>query len=139
MKSYIMEIIKEHDNWREIISQKGIRIKEEPPFAIINYDINADPFDPVVREARGIIIDLDRKEVVCWPFTRFYNSFEEAAREDLEKFDWNHCRAEEKIDGSICKYWFNKYTKQWQWSTNSWIRACDATTFSGHPFLSVLQ
>jgi hypothetical protein len=139
MKSYIIEIIKKYDNWKEVLAEKSIRIKEESPFAIFNYEDDADPSDPVVREARGIIIDLDRVEVACWPFTRFYNSFEEAAREDLEKFDWNHCRAEEKIDGSICKCWFNKYTKQWQWSTNSCINAADATTFSGHSFLSVIQ
>ena len=139
MKSYIIEIIKTHDNWKEVLAEKGIRVKEESPFAIFNYGIYADPSDPVVREARGIIIDTDRVEVVCWPFTRFYNSFEQAATDDLENFDWDHCRAEEKIDGSICKCWFNRYSGKWQWSTNSCIDAADATTISGHSFLQVIQ
>ena len=134
MKSYILELIQSNPDWRDIIENKHIRIKEEPPFAIFNYGADVDPLDPFVREARGIIIDLDKKKVVCWPFTRFYNAHEEAAQEDLENFDWDHCRVEEKVDGSLLKLWFNEYTSSWQWSTNSCINAANADTFSGMTF-----
>ena len=139
MESYILNIINTEPDWREILAEKHINIKESPPFAIFNYGIDVDPIDPVVREARGIIIDLDHKEVVCWPFTRFYNSYEEAAKEDLAKFDWSHCRVEEKVDGSIVKLFHNPYTNSWQWSTNSCINAADANTFSGQSFLDVIK
>lgn len=139
MESKILNLIKNNTGWRECLSNKDIRIKEDHPFAIFNYGPEVDPLDPVVREARGIIIDLDKKEVVCWPFTRFYNSYEEAAEEDLENFDWDHCRVEEKIDGSICKLWFNSYTNEWQWSTNSCIVASDATTFLDKSFQEMIE
>ena len=117
MESLILNIIKNNTNWREIIESKNIKIKDKYPFMIFNYGIEVDPKDPVVREARGIIIDMELKEVVCWPFNRFYNSYEDAAREDLENFDWDHCRVEEKVDGSIVKLFWNRYSGKWQWAT----------------------
>lgn len=139
MESKILNIIKNNKNWREIIESKNIRIKDKYPYMIFNYGVDVDPTDPVVREARGIIIDMERLEVACWPFNRFYNSYEEAARDDLENFDWNNCRVEEKIDGSIVKLFWNRYSEKWQWATNGCIDAADADTFSGESFLDVIK
>ena len=139
MESLILNIIKNNTNWREIIESKNIKIKDKYPFMIFNYGIEVDPKDPVVREARGIIIDMELKEVVCWPFNRFYNSYEDAAREDLENFDWDHCRVEEKVDGSIVKLFWNRYSGKWQWATNGCIDAADADTFSGESFRDVIK
>lgn len=125
MKSHIVELIKSDKNWRQRLNNLGIRIKfdEEFRLAIFNYGIDVDNNNPIVREARGIIIDLgshDNPKVVCWPFSRFFNSFEEYA----DPIDWNNCRVEEKIDGSIVKLW---WLDKWRWSTNSCIDAFDAT------------
>lgn len=139
MESKILNIIKEKSDWREYITAKKIRIKEDNQYAIFNYGVDVDPLDPVVREARGIIIDLERLEVCCWPFNRFYNSYEDAAKEDLKNFDWEHCRVEEKIDGSIVKLFYNRYTNKWQWATNSCINANNANTFSGIPFMRIIE
>ena len=139
MESKILKIIKNNKNWRDIIENKNIRVKDKYPYMIFNYGIDVDPTDPVVREARGIIIDMERLEVACWPFNRFYNSYEEAAREDLENFDWNNCRVEEKIDGSIVKLFWNRYSGKWQWATNGCIDAADADTVSGESFLDVIK
>lgn len=139
MESQILNIIKTRADWREYIADKNIRIKEDPPYAIFNYGPDVDPLDPVVREARGIIIDLEQQEVVCWPFTRFYNSYEEAAKEDLEKFDWDHCRVEEKVDGSIIKCWFDKIAKNWHWSTNSCIDASKSDAICGKTFEELIK
>lgn len=139
MESLILQTIKSRSNWREYIESKNIRIKEQHPFMIFNYGAEVDPCDPIVREARGIIIDIEKFEVVCWPFNRFYNSYEDAAKEDLDNFDWEHCRVEEKIDGSIVKAFWNSYIDKWQWATNSCIDATDATTFSGMTFLDIIQ
>ena len=137
-KSVILDLINNDPNWEDVLKQKNIRIKMEYPFAIFNYGADVDPLDPIVREARGIIIDLDKKKVACWPFSRFYNSYEECARADLEAFDWDHCRVEEKVDGSIVKLWFNEYDGNWQWSTNSCINAADSQTFSGLSFWELI-
>ena len=133
MKSRIVELIKSNPNWRDVMTNLGIRIKEDRDLSIFNYDIDADFSNPIVREARGIIIDTDKLTVLCWPFTKFFNSHEQYA----ENINWNDCRVEDKIDGSIIKLWFEPakvvldwLTPEpqgwWRWSTNSCIDAKEA-------------
>ncbi|MBR3515340.1 MAG: hypothetical protein IKO10_03425 [Lachnospiraceae bacterium] len=41
--SYICRLIHEHpDDWREICTEKKIKVKEQYGYAIFNYDIMAD-------------------------------------------------------------------------------------------------
>ena len=94
--------ISKYENWRDILKDKyKITIKEEYPFAIFNYGIDCDFSNPIVQESRGIILDLDNLEVVCWPFRKFGNYNESYA----DKIDWNTARVQDKIDGSIIKLW----------------------------------
>lgn len=139
--SVICSFIREHDNWREFLPALNISVKEEPPLAIFNYGIEADFTNPIVREARGIIIRLDTLDVVCWPFTKFCNAQEEAAKIDLENFDWNRCQCQEKIDGSIVKLFWNPVEEHWQWATNSCIDASQAAVHSclDSSFFSVIR
>lgn len=99
-----------------------IKVKIELPLAIFNYGIEADFTNPVVQEARGIIINLDTLDVVCWPFRKFGRYDEPYA----DTIDWSTARVQEKIDGSIIKLWFNELTGEWQFSSNSMFRAEDA-------------
>lgn len=127
MKSYIVEFIKENpQDWKQKLEDKKIRVKIDGNLAIFNYDIEANFFDPIVKEARGIIINLNSMRVCCWPFTKFFNVHEQYAREDLENFDWDNCLVEDKIDGSIVKLWYDKEVQGWRWSTNSCISVRDA-------------
>ena len=112
--------ISEHEDWRDILKDEyKIVIKEEYPLAIFNYGIDCDFADPIVQEARGIIIDLETLNVVCWPFRKFGNYNESYA----DKIDWNTARVQDKIDGSIIKLWWNKTEGKWQFSTNGTINA----------------
>lgn len=115
--------ISEHEDWRDILKDEyKIKVKEEYPFAIFNYGIDCDFSNPIVQEARGIIIDIDNLEVVCWPFRKFGNYNESYA----DEIDWNTARVQDKIDGSIIKMWWNERKGQWQFSTNSTIDANNA-------------
>ena len=43
LNSYICRLIHEHpDDWREICTEKKIKVKEQYGYAIFNYDIMAD-------------------------------------------------------------------------------------------------
>lgn len=112
--------------WRENFTAKNIGVKEIPPLAIFNYgadlDMDTDFTDEVVQEARGIIINLDTLDVVCWPFRKFGN-WNEPYADDI---DWATARVQDKIDGSIVKMWFDYEQNKWHWSTNSMINASDA-------------
>lgn len=136
MKSQIIQYIRglpPNQDWREAIKSLNISVKEDHNLAIFNYGIEADFSNPVVQEARGIIINTKTWEVCCWPFRRFMNSHEQYA----DTIDWNNCRVESKIDGSIIKLWFHcsevvldwltpEPQGYWQWSTNSCISASEA-------------
>lgn len=134
--SYICTYINEHlDTWKEDFDNKHIKYKYQTPFCIFNYDIGCDFADPVVQEARGIIIDMNTLEVVCWPFRKFGNWNESYA----DKIDWKTARVQEKIDGSIIKMWWNDYKKCWWFSTNSMINADDAICNAGMTFGELLR
>lgn len=125
-------------NWEEIMTNDlFIKVKKEENLAIFNYGIGCDFSNPVVQEARGIIIDLDTLEVACWPFRKFGNHTESYA----DTIDWSSARVLEKIDGSIIKLWFDKRANKWQFSTNSTIRAEQAplSAFSGMCFYDVIS
>lgn len=123
--SYICRFIKEHpDAWREEMDNRKIRVKEDGDLAIFNYlEGVADFSDPIVQEARGIIINLKSLSVVCWPFRKFGN-YTAGYSDDI---DWSSARVQEKIDGSFIKYFWNTSLQKWQWSTMSCIDAREAT------------
>lgn len=125
-------------NWEEIMTNDlFIKVKKEENLAIFNYGIGCNFSNPIVQEARGIIIDLDTLEVACWPFRKFGNHTESYA----DTIDWSSARVLEKIDGSIIKLWFDKRANKWQFSTNSTIRAEQAplSAFSGMCFYDVIS
>ena len=120
-KSFLCNFIAEHpDDWEAILTKDYlIKVKRDGSYAIFVYTVYADFSDPIVQEARGIIIDTDTLEVVCWPFRKFGNHNESYA----DKIDWSTARVLEKVDGSIIKLWYDKRAESWQFSTNGTIRA----------------
>lgn len=148
-QSYICRFISEHpSSWEALLkTDYKLKIKRENDYAIFNYGYDADFSNPIVQEARGIIIDTETLEVVSWPFRKFGNHTESYA----DDIDWAHARVQEKVDGSIIKLWYDFKKPAWQFSTNSTIRAenapmseesrlsfydliCKATNFSDIPF-----
>lgn len=135
--SKICCFISENENWKEALKNDyDISIKEEYPLAIFNYGIASDFSNPIVQEARGIIIDIERLEVVCWPFRKFGNYNESYA----DKIEWDTARVQDKIDGSIIKMWWNEIISEWQFSTNSVISAKDsiANALTGNTFYDLI-
>lgn len=129
MQSIILEYIRNHpDTFEEDFAEKKISIKRDGVLAIFNYGIEADFTDPVVQEARGIIADMEKQVIVCWPFRKFGN-YGESYVDDI---DWNTARVQEKVDGSIVKLYFDPYRGDWQWATNSVIHAENADSQCGN-------
>lgn len=122
--SYLCIFINDHPNdWEDILKRDfKIKVKIEDNLAIFNYNIDCDFYDPIVQEARGIIIDYVEREVVCWPFRKFGN-YTEGYVDDI---DWESARVLEKVDGSIVKLWYDVKIGRWQFSTNGVIRAENA-------------
>ena len=121
--SQLCRFISDNENWQELLEEKKIKVSTEGPLAIFNYKIECDFRDPVVQEARGIIINLDTLEVVCWPFRKFGNWNESYA----DTIDWTTAKVQEKLDGSIIKLWYDELQEKWRFSTNSTIDASQAS------------
>jgi hypothetical protein len=118
MKSKILEFIENNtDSWEEKLNARLIRISRNGDLACFKYMAEADFSDPLVCEARGIVIDVVQPSVVCWPFDKFFNVQEQYAAD----IDWNSARVLEKIDGSMIKLFW--YKGAWRFATSS---TCDA-------------
>ena len=115
-----------------------LKIKQDEAFPwlyLFTYDIlNSDFYNPIVKESRGIILDIDSPLslpiVVCHAFNKFGNYGE--GYSDTKLIDWSTVKVQEKIDGSIVKLWFEHRTCQWILSSNSCIQASKAILSSGH-------
>ena len=122
MGSRLLYYIKHNpDNWEQEINDRLIRTSHKGNLVCFKYGIEADFSDPLVCEARGIIIDVKHQTVVCRPFDKFFNVQEQYAAD----IDWNTAKVLEKIDGSLIKlYWYNG---KWTFATSSTCDASDAS------------
>ncbi len=122
--SLLCRYISEHPDWETSLHENyGIKIKRNGPYAIFNYNYDSDFSEPIVQESRGIILDVDEKEVVCWPFRKFGNFHESYA----DEIDWETACVQEKVDGSIVKLWFSEREDRWVFATNSIIDSAGAS------------
>lgn len=123
-KSHLCRFLAAHpEDWEQRLQKEhGIRVRREGALAVFNYSFDCVYADPMVQEARGIILDTERLEVVCWPFRKFGNHTESYA----DAIDWSTARVQEKVDGSIIKLWYDRSKPGWQFATNGTIRAEDA-------------
>jgi hypothetical protein len=81
---------------------------------LLKYNQIESPFaEPIVREARGIILDeADNWRVVCARFSKFGNYGESYCPE----IDWKTARVQEKVDGSLITLYY--YDKKWNVATS---------------------
>jgi hypothetical protein len=87
--------------------------KDYPNLVLLKYGIDADFMNPMVRECRGIILDLDDNlAVVSRAFDKFGNHGEPYAAE----IDWSTARVQEKLDGSLCVLYH--YDDKWHVATS---------------------
>ena len=113
----------EHEDYLELLAAEPyyIKIKEDEPYIIFNYDqLRSDFNNPIVQEARGIIFKKGQWEnPVCWAFNKFGN-YGEGWVKDI---DWDTAFVSEKVDGSLMKVWWDN---EWKISTNGTIDAFKA-------------
>lgn len=90
-----------HDQGMDALVQKlSLRTARHPvlPLVILNYDqIHSPKRHAVVRECRGLTLELDSWDVVARGFPRFFNY----AEDQNAPFDWDDFVCENKEDGSL--------------------------------------
>ena len=131
----LQTFICENENWRELISEKPycIRVTEKDNLVCFKYSqIDSDFNEPLVRECRGVILEKNTWNVVCYPFKKFFNFGESYA----DEIDWASARVLEKVDGSLVKVYF--YDGEWRVGTNGTIDANDAE-LSSPPYETFME
>lgn len=123
----VLEFIKAHKNWEELLSQAPYYIKVyrdvmfDHNLVMLKYNqLDSDFNEEIVRECRGLILDEDSLEPVSVPFFKFGNYGESYCPE----IDWESAVILEKRDGSLVKV--VKLGKDYLISTNGCIDAFKA-------------
>lgn len=136
MMTNLQIFIKDHpDNWEQLLTEYPycLKISRDNGYILFKYCQNKSDFsEPIVRESRGIILREEDMEIVCYPFTKFFN-YGESYCADI---DWSTATVQEKIDGSLIKVWFDK---EWHVSTNGTIDAHKAIVADGHTFYEIFE
>lgn len=124
----LIRFLEDHPNdWNDRLGDKRVKVSfgegKYNGLALFKYDILADFTDPIVKECRGVILDItdfDNIRVVCRPFDKFCNYGERGA----DKIDWSTAKVQDKIDGSIMKLFY--WNGEWCKATNGTIDAYTA-------------
>jgi hypothetical protein len=96
------EYLRSGKTLEDLTSELGISVTkhETLPLVILNYDqIESPKTHPIVRECRGLVLNSEDYSLVARAFGRFFNWGEVA--DEMPLFDWNSCKAYEKVDGSL--------------------------------------
>ncbi len=110
MKNFeeLENLIKTNPDWRNVIKpvMKSIYPVEGKNWTVLMYNLfdtaasaNEDPLFKVACESRGTVVDNTTGEIVCAPFTKFWNYGEGHASE----IDWASAWYSHKRDGWIYK------------------------------------
>lgn len=137
----IQDFLKNTPNYKEVLNSKGVIVKYKDDLILLSYNFNVamehgikiDFTDPVVKECRGIILNRNTFDVVCYPFSKFGNYTESYA----DKIDWLSAKIQEKIDGSLMKLYY--YNNKWNWSTSGMIDAKDAPVSDDKTFYDLVK
>ena len=121
-KLELRDFILSRDNWEELLTAEPyyLKVSRDDGYIMFKYNQIFSDFNiPLVREARGIIFRESDWECVCDPFRKFGNWGESYCPE----INWETASVQQKIDGSLIKFW---YDKGWHISTNGTIDAFKA-------------
>lgn len=121
-KIELRDFILSHDNWEELLTAEPyhLKISRDGEYIMFKYNQVFSDFNiPLVQEARGIIFRESDWECVCHPFNKFGNYGESYC----PKINWETASVQEKVDGSLIKFW---YDHGWHISTNGTIDAFKA-------------
>ena len=99
---YLLEFIKSHENWEDLLTKDpyNLKISRDSGYILFKYNQLCSDFSlPEVREARGIIFKEADWTCVCHAFDKFGNYGESYCPE----IDWSTASVQEKVDGCFSK------------------------------------
>lgn len=129
---YVLDFMNSHDDWADLLVAEPYFIKisvdEDTGYILLKYNmLVSDLSNPIVQECRGAIFTKkdDKYICICRAFDKFFNHGEANAA----TLDWNSVSVEEKVDGSLIKFYY--YDNRWNIATNGTSDAFKAKTETG--------
>lgn len=111
----VQDYLKTH-TLEELNTSLGIKSTVHPalPLVILNYSqIDSPKTDPIVRECRGLVLEVGTWNLVARAFSRFFNWGE--VQEEMKLFDFSNCSTQTKEDGSLALIY--RYRDEWRINT----------------------
>ena len=98
---------------------KTVSDKDYPQLVLLKYDRNkSNVSDTAVKQARGIILEKDSDDVICYSLDKFENSDDLINTDDISIADW---KFEDAIDGTQIRLYY--YDSKWVSTTARCIDA----------------
>jgi T4 RnlA family RNA ligase len=120
----------------DLKEELGIEYSVYEDLVILNYSqIDSPKSHPIVMECRGLILQQDTWEVVCFPFKRFFNCDE--VQEINEDFNFSNAIGLEKIDGTLISLFY--YKDKWLMSTRGKIENSEKLSFYNLTFRTLFH
>lgn len=100
------------DDWLDFLrTEYKIHAVEADGLVSLMYNLIESPLKvPVVQQCRGMVVDLETREVVAWPYDKFWSLGEALAAE----IDWATAEVQEKLDGSLMILYWHPRTSRWR-------------------------
>ena len=118
MELNVQKYLRNGKTINDLTNYFGIIVKEYNSLVILSYNqIDSPKSHPIVMECRGLVLEKDSWNIVCYPFKRFFNHNE--VLEITKTFDYNNSVCLEKLDGSLISLFY--YNNKWYMSTRSMI------------------
>jgi hypothetical protein len=109
-----------------------VRRAENDGRVLLKYSPASPKNDPICQECRGLILDEESNwEIVCRSFNRFFNAGEEEAA-TLS----GNLRVYEKVDGSICRFYY--FHGEWYCASMTGIDASKVWIDDKHNFFGLV-
>lgn len=118
----LRDFILSHENWEELLTTDpyNLKISRDGDYIMFKYNqLSSDFAIHLVREARGII--FRESDWVC--VSHAFNKFGNWGEKYCPNIDWGTASVQEKVDGSLIKFW---HDNSWHISTNGTIDAFKA-------------
>lgn len=113
----IQKFLREGNAPEKLKIDLGINVYEHPslPLMGFKYDqIDSPKTHPIVREARGLVLEKGTWDIAAKGFNRFYNLGENP--DEFKGFDWKNFTCTEKVDGSLMLVYH--YNNEWHLNTS---------------------
>lgn len=91
------------------------RISSDLGVVVFNYKIISPLNEPIVKESRGLVLELDTWDVVSKSIDAFFEPETTLGRQTIQQFDWTTAKAFVKYDGALVSLY--RYKDGWHTAT----------------------